>query len=263
LKRSWALSLLGVLLTLFPTAGGRGAAAQTRPMSGTLTPGEAAKRLEQWEKEYEGILSDLKAGDHRSEKRARTHAATLFQDVVDHALGGEALAQTAGQTLTLLGIAEARLGDGDAAAWHWQMAQNVFPALRGFDFADFPDVAPFMKESLLPETPPKVKKPEPTGGRVKPEANDPVDPPRLKRRIRPSYPAGLAGHLVGGETVVHAFIDPQGKVRDPVLAESCGYVSADLAAMEALREWRYEPARRDGKPIQVFLRVTINFKPIP
>lgn len=263
MKRSWALSLLGVLLTLFPTAGGRGAAAQTRPMSGTLTPGEAAKRLEQWEKEYEGILSDLKAGGHRSEKRARKHAATLFQDVVDHTLSGETLAQTAGQTLTLLGIAEARLGDRDAAAWHWQMAQNVFPALRGFDFADFPDVAPFMKESLLPEMPPKLKEPEPTGERVKPEANDVVDPPRIKKKVRPSYPAGLAGHLVGGETVVHAFIDPQGKVRDPVLVESCGYVSADLAAMEALREWRYEPAKRDGKPIQVFLRVTINFKPIP
>jgi outer membrane biosynthesis protein TonB len=32
------------------------------------------------------------------------------------------------------------------------------------------------------------------------------------------------------------------------------------AAKEALSQWRYEPATRDGKPVKVFFTVVIDFK---
>jgi periplasmic protein TonB len=38
--------------------------------------------------------------------------------------------------------------------------------------------------------------------------------------------------------------------KDPVLT---------MAALEAYRDWRFEPARVDGKPVRVYFNFTINF----
>jgi len=230
------------------------------PLPRMLAPNEVQQQLELWEKKYQEILVDLHAGTSRSDKRARKQALALYQGVVDRAVSGEVLCRLAGRVLTLLGIAETRLGDRDAGAWHWQMAQNVSGELRGLDFHDFPDVAPFMKSSLIPEKRWEGVQHYLKGETVTHDAGrKDVVPPRITKKVPPSYPAGLSGQWIGGRTVVEAVIDEQGRVREPVVQRGCGHVSLDLAAMEALREWVYQPAIVEGKPVEVFLTVTVNF----
>jgi protein TonB len=39
-----------------------------------------------------------------------------------------------------------------------------------------------------------------------------------------------------------------------------GPVALQQAAMDALRQWKYEPARLDGQPVSMHLSVTMKFR---
>ncbi len=230
------------------------------PLPRLLAPNEVQHQLEFWQKEYQEILADLQAGNRRSDKRARKQALALYQDVMDRAVDGEVLSQTAGLVLTLLAIAEVRLGDPVTGAWHWQMAQNVYAELRGLDFHDFPDVAPFMENALIPEKRWEGVQHYLMGETVTHDAERKgVVPPKLEKAVATRYPRGLVGQWIGGKAVVEAIIDEKGRVREPVVLRGCGHVSLDLAAMEALRGWVYRPGIVEGKPIEVLLKFTVDF----
>ena len=249
------------LVSLAFILGPVGSVAAQRSMPRLLQQAEVDALLASWQESYQAIVTDLKAQDPRLTKRARKRATALYEDVVDRAVSGEILCQTAGRVLTLLAVAEVRLGDRAAGAWHWQMAQNISADLRDEGFAAYPDVAPFMKKSLIPEKRWEALRHYLRGEDVPPKGEDceNVVPPSIKKKVPPKYPAGLAGQRIKGSTVVESFIGKDGRLHEPVVQRGCGHVSLDLAAMEALRGWEYEPATRDGKPVVFLLSVTVNF----
>ena len=53
-------------------------------------------------------------------------------------------------------------------------------------------------------------------------------------------------------------IDVNGQVRESTVLQSARS-DLDLAALEAVRKWRFEPATLDGKPVPVYYNLTINF----
>jgi protein TonB len=85
-----------------------------------------------------------------------------------------------------------------------------------------------------------------------------VDPPTLILRENPAYPAIAKERLISGSVEVHFRISPEGKVYDvkpvkgsPILAQ---------AAVEAVEAWCYEPARRNGTPIDSQASTNFDFK---
>jgi protein TonB len=44
-------------------------------------------------------------------------------------------------------------------------------------------------------------------------------------------------------------ITAQGRVEDVQVVRSAGYPDLDESAMEAVRRWRFEPARRNGQQV--------------
>ncbi len=229
--------------------------APQRSTAGVLKPAELQKLYDSWQTRQNEIVLELKEGTPRTSELARVHAAALVQDVVDRAVAGPGMCKTAGRALTVLAIAEARLGDTDAGAWHWQMAQNVSGELGRFAFREFPDVAAFMKTKLIPDArwdPSQGDVPRQVVGH--PETlGDPVVPPCLRNKIDMAYPAGLIGLRVSARTVVTFLVDEEGSVREPVVVRSSGYVAFDVAVMEAAGRACYEPASRGGEPIRVYL----------
>jgi protein TonB len=88
-------------------------------------------------------------------------------------------------------------------------------------------------------------------------AGSQLKPPQLVSSVMPIYPqiAQLAG--VEGDVVVDASIDSSGNVSaTKVLA---GPMMLRLAATDALRRWKYEPATLDGKPVGTQMTVRIRF----
>jgi len=81
-----------------------------------------------------------------------------------------------------------------------------------------------------------------------------VSAPRI---IRETNPKGFA--KTGGMPAVRAYVDEKG---DVVKAEIVRASNPDLdkEAIEAVRQWKFEPAMKDGEPVPVVIAVEVNFK---
>jgi protein TonB len=87
--------------------------------------------------------------------------------------------------------------------------------------------------------------------------DDSITPPRLIKSIRAVAPGDALRQFMTGNVTVDALIDKTGEVKSMKVLS--GPPSFHKAAMEALKHYRYEPARQNGKPISAHLTVTIPF----
>jgi TonB family protein len=76
--------------------------------------------------------------------------------------------------------------------------------------------------------------------------------------VAPVYPAMARTQRVSGNVVVDALIDANGRVA--TMKVLSGPVLLHQAAMDALKQWKYQPATLDGKPTSMHLNVTIQFR---
>ena len=88
---------------------------------------------------------------------------------------------------------------------------------------------------------------------------DTMTPPKILTRVEPVYPPDAKEKKIQGIVIVEAFIDEAGRVTETrVLGRQPMGLSE--AAEDAVRQWTFQPALKDGKPIAVLFNVTINFK---
>ena len=92
--------------------------------------------------------------------------------------------------------------------------------------------------------------PAPAGGDVKPA--------HLISSVAPSYPALARTQHIAGDVRVDALIDVTGRVTTMKIVS--GPSLLHQAAMDALRQWKYQSATLDGKPVAMHLTVTIQFR---
>jgi TonB family protein len=79
------------------------------------------------------------------------------------------------------------------------------------------------------------------------------------RMIARHYPEDLKNAGIGGEVLVHLFVDVDGRVKDTKIYRSSGSEALDQAAMVAAREFEFIPARLDGERIAVWIYIPISF----
>jgi protein TonB len=106
-------------------------------------------------------------------------------------------------------------------------------------------------QTHLPPPPKMVPKaPVRVGGRVK--------APRAISTPDPQYPALARGARIEGDVVIDAVIDTSGSVVEMRVVN--GHPLLIQAAMNALKQWKYEPTYLNEEPISVQLFVTIRFR---
>jgi protein TonB len=93
----------------------------------------------------------------------------------------------------------------------------------------------------------------PTAGR------DGVPVPKLRREVKPRYTHGAMYRRVEGEVWMVCVVRQDGTVGDVRIASSLD-PELDEQALIAARQWRFEPARRDGKPIAVVVTISMGFR---
>src|SRR5216684_803498 len=76
--------------------------------------------------------------------------------------------------------------------------------------------------------------------------------------VSPVYPTLAKNQHVSGSVVVDALIDASGRVTTMKVVS--GPTLLQQAAMDALKQWKYQPASLDGKPVAMHLTVTIQFR---
>jgi protein TonB len=80
---------------------------------------------------------------------------------------------------------------------------------------------------------------------------------RLISSVPPAYPALARTQHIQGDVRVDALIGVNGRVTSMKVIS--GPTLLHQAAMDALRQWKYQPATLDGKPVAMHLTVTIQF----
>jgi len=69
-------------------------------------------------------------------------------------------------------------------------------------------------------------------------------------RNPPSYPASALASRLEGWVVVSYVVLEDGSTTDPVVESSSGVRDLERSAIRAVRNWRFEPATRNGQPVQ-------------
>jgi TonB family protein len=90
----------------------------------------------------------------------------------------------------------------------------------------------------------------PVGGDVKPA--------KLIASVPPVYPALAKNQHVSGDVRIDALIDNTGRVTTMKIVS--GPTLLHQAAMDALRQWKYQPASLNGSAVPMHLTVTIQFR---
>ncbi len=84
--------------------------------------------------------------------------------------------------------------------------------------------------------------------------------PRGGYQVTPSYPTSARRAGIQGTTLLSVFVDADGRVADVVVTQSAGHPDLDAAAADAVRRWRFEPARRGAEAVAIWVLLPIEFR---
>ena len=84
-----------------------------------------------------------------------------------------------------------------------------------------------------------------------------IEAPKKIADVTPTYPSIAQAAHVKGMVILEAVIDVHGNVTSVQVLRSVPLL--DRAAVDAVRQWRYTPARLNGQPVPVVVTITINF----
>jgi protein TonB len=80
------------------------------------------------------------------------------------------------------------------------------------------------------------------------------------RNEKPPYPAEAIRRSQEGTVWLRLSIDADGRVLDVAIATPCPHPVLNRAAVRAARDWVFEPARQDGRPIASEKDVPVEFR---
>jgi TonB family protein len=83
-------------------------------------------------------------------------------------------------------------------------------------------------------------------------------PPRIISRRPPIYPFQMRQSGIRGEVLIEFLVDIEGRVRNPKIVKMLN-PAFNAAALDAVRGWRFEPARVNGVPVNTVTQCSIAF----
>jgi TonB family protein len=228
---------LAALLALPPAgAAALGAKASKVANPEALYAEKLAKRLEK----LDGQL-------HRGEwAAAEAEARLVIKDALLRNVGGtfDAVAR--------LALAEAGEGRTEDALWYWGIAQNLDQDVRSeFDLRSFGAPGELLASHAL-----RGRDEAPAGLDIRRpgDGGPPFSPPRVGEtksvevpRVWGAIPKGIELQVV---------VDAQGRPAQPVVTHSTSQAFT-YVLLEALRDWRFEPARAGEAPVAAFYEIKL------
>ncbi len=83
--------------------------------------------------------------------------------------------------------------------------------------------------------------------------------PEMLDNRPPSYPHRAYVERLEGTVILQILVTAEGKVGSLEISTSSGHPILDAEAMQAIRSWRFAPARRFGRPIPYTVRLPVRF----
>jgi TonB family protein len=79
-------------------------------------------------------------------------------------------------------------------------------------------------------------------------------------QIKPRYPESARRAGAQGVTTLRVRVLENGRVGEVLVEQSAGFRDLDMAAIEAVKKWLFEPARRGKDPVSVWVMLPVKFE---
>ena len=86
-----------------------------------------------------------------------------------------------------------------------------------------------------------------------------VTPPRVTHKVDPAYTPEAHADRIQGSALYSIVVGKDGKPRDIELLSPIGY-GLDEAGAEAIRQWTFAPATKNGVAVSVLAQIEVNFR---
>jgi TonB family protein len=84
-------------------------------------------------------------------------------------------------------------------------------------------------------------------------------PPKVTFALKPKYPTHVQGTAVAGAVALKVTVAPNGSIRDIHIIRAFPPNIFEAAVLEAVPQWQFEPAKRNGVPLYSDRNFTISF----
>ena len=79
-------------------------------------------------------------------------------------------------------------------------------------------------------------------------------------QVKPRYPESARRAGLQGVTTLRVRVLENGRVGDVLVEQSAGFRDLDTAAVDAVKKWLFEPARRGKDPVSVWVLLPVKFE---
>ena len=83
--------------------------------------------------------------------------------------------------------------------------------------------------------------------------------PTILQEVKPDYTEEARRRSLSGDVVLEIVVRSDGRVGAVRIVQGLG-AGLDQRAVEAVRQWRFSPARRFGTPVDVLVEVAVEFR---
>ena len=126
------------------------------------------------------------------------------------------------------------------------LAEGPLSAGSGMDLLNaMPNSAEIVKRPVVPSVPQRVP------------VTSTIEAAKLVSRVQPAYPALAIQARIQGNVILHAIIGRDGQVSE--LQVLSGHPLLVNAALDAVRQWRYNPTLLNGQAVEVETTITVSF----
>ena len=87
-----------------------------------------------------------------------------------------------------------------------------------------------------------------------------VSMPVLVKKVEPLYPAPAKANRIQSIVILEAVVLTSGRVGDIRVVRSGGGYGFDEEAIAALKQWEFRPAVHQGRPVPVYMMLTVEFE---
>ncbi|BDC49319.1 hypothetical protein F183_A16350 [Bryobacterales bacterium F-183] len=96
-------------------------------------------------------------------------------------------------------------------------------------------------------------------GKVYKVGKDGVSAPKVLQKVEPKYSESAKDAKVEGSVTLKLEITPEGRAEKFQVAKSLE-PTLDQAAIEAVKQWKFQPAQKAGKPVRVSATIEVQFR---
>jgi protein TonB len=79
-------------------------------------------------------------------------------------------------------------------------------------------------------------------------------------QVHPAYPASARRLGVQGTSLLRVQVLADGRIGEVIVQQSAGHPDLDAAAADAVKRWRFEPARRGPDPVATWVLLPVEFR---